>query len=96
MTRWALLYSACFLQALGLFLMYLGKHFSLARPGATPALRSTRRCGRLCFAAGALALAAFAMLDSDLLLLAGQGVLLLLCLAGTPARPAKTPGKGAV
>ena len=84
MTRWILLFSACPLQILGLFLMYRGKHFSLVRPDATPAHKYARRSGRLFFAVGVLALAVFAVLESNLLLLTGQGILILLCLAGTP------------
>ena len=96
MTRWTLLFSACLLQALGLFLMHRGRRFAPARPDGSPARHYARRAGRLGFAAGALALASFAVLESNFLLLAGQGVLVLLCLAGTPAKPCKTSRKGAV
>ena len=94
MNRWVLFFSACLLQALGLFLMCLGQHFSQERPKKNRAFTYARRSGRLLFAAGALALGAFALLDSDLLLFTGQGILVLLCLAGTPVKRHTTPHKG--
>ena len=96
MTRWTLLISACFLQILGLLLMWRGKHFSLERPKGNMTHKRARRSGRLLLAAGALALGAFAMRDSDMLLLAGQGILILLCLAGTPGKRNATQRKGQI